>query len=183
MIKYVILFLFITLFYSCSSSIKVETKENYESIELPDGSQVYLNYNSTVTYDEEFIPRTIHMTGEVFFDVVHDESPFTVITEQGDIKVLGTEFNVKTTAKQIEVDVKKGLVELNTSFNKSKVRKDTKAVYKKGEKSIKKLSSNKAYRKWIRSLEKEFKNLGKEVRPALKKIGKEVKKIGKELKN
>src|SRR6056297_3755318 len=105
MIKYIILFLFITLSYSCSSSINVETKENYESIKLPDGSQVYLNYNSTVTYDEEFIPRTIHLTGEGFFDVEHDESPFTVITEQGDIKVLGTEFNVKTTAEQIEVDV------------------------------------------------------------------------------
>ena len=174
--------LLFALLSACGSKIQVKTGDNYESVALPDGSQVYLNRHSQIIYEGQFSPRAVHLKGEAFFTVEHNDSPFTVITDFGEIEVLGTEFNVKTTINQVEVDVKKGLVELRTDFNKSKIKKDAKAVYRHGERAIKELSSNKEYRKWIRSLEIEFKKLGKEVKPSLKKISKGFKKVGKSLK-
>jgi ferric-dicitrate binding protein FerR (iron transport regulator) len=68
-----------------------------------------------------------------------DESIFIVATAHGDIEVLGTEFNVKTTSDQVAVDVKKGLVELKTKFDKGRVKKGIKAVYKGGERAVQKI--------------------------------------------
>lgn len=159
----------------------VVTKENYEAVLLPDGSQVYMNHHSSISYQEDFSPRTITLNGEAFFTVKPNESIFTVATAHGDIKVLGTEFNVKTASDQVAVDVKKSLVELKTKFDKDRVKKGIKAVYKDGERAVQKIKSNKEYRKWIRSLEKNFKELGKELKPALKEIGDDFKKAGKKI--
>ena len=63
---------------SSCSSVSVETKDNFEVLELPDGSMAFLNYNSTVDFDKEFIPRTLEIEGEVFFSVVKGETPFVV---------------------------------------------------------------------------------------------------------
>ncbi|UWX56505.1 FecR family protein [Maribacter litopenaei] len=178
-------FLYLLLFAfaaSCGTNIKIKTEENYETTVLPDGSQVYLNQHSSISFQESFQPGTIKLKGEAFFEVEHGDLPFTVLTDHGEVVVLGTEFNVKTTAQQVEVDVKKGLVELRIDFNSSKIKRDSKAIYSEGEKVIKELTSDKEYRKWIRSLEKEFKKLGREVKPALKKVSKEFKKAGKTLK-
>lgn len=172
-------FLFLSM--ACGSTIEIETEENYEALILPDGSQVYLNHQSTLSYNEDFNPRTVNLIGEAFFKVVSDESVFTVSTTHGDIEVLGTEFNVAATSNQVVVDVKKGLVELKTAFNKSKVKKGIKAIYKDGEQTIQQIKSDKEYREWIRSLQKEFKKLGKELKPVLKEIGNEFKKAGKKI--
>jgi ferric-dicitrate binding protein FerR (iron transport regulator) len=146
---------------------------------LPDGSQVYLNHHSSISYHEDFDPRKVNLDGEAFFTVVSNESIFTVVTAHGDIEVLGTEFNVKTTSDQVVIDVKKGLVELKTKYDKSKVKKGIKAVYKDSEQTVQKIKSNKEYRKWILSLERDFTELGKQLKPALKEIGNEFKKTGK----
>jgi ferric-dicitrate binding protein FerR (iron transport regulator) len=160
---------------------EIVTKEIYEAVSLPDRSVVYLNHNSTIKYNEEFDPRIIELNGEAFFTVIPDESTFLVTTEFGDIQVLGTEFNVKTAVNQVEVDVKSGLVELKTEYNRSKVKKEVKVVYKKGDKIIQEIKSNKDFRKWTRSLKREFKRLGKDLRPLLKNVDKEFKKAGQEI--
>jgi transmembrane sensor len=67
-------------------------------IQLPDGSQVWINSGSKLTYEGTFsgINREVHLDGEAYFDVVKDAAhPFTVHTSGIDIKVLGTAFNVK----------------------------------------------------------------------------------------
>jgi transmembrane sensor len=67
-------------------------------LHLPDGSSVWLNASSNLTYDENFGKknREVNLTGEAFFDVVKDpSSPFIIHTKTVDIKVLGTQFNVK----------------------------------------------------------------------------------------
>lgn len=161
--------------------MEVHTAGNYEAVVLPDGSQVYMNHNSIISYQEDFNPRTVNLSGEAFFTVEPNESIFTVATAHGDIKVLGTEFNVKTTSEQVAVDVKKGLVELKTTYDTSKVKKGIKAVYKDGERAVQKIKSNREYQKWIRSLEEDFKALGKEFKPALKEIGDDFKKAGKKI--
>ena len=166
---------------ACSTTIEIVTEQNYEALVLPDGSQVYLNQNSTVSYEQDFDPRTLHLDGEAFFMVVPSKSTFVVTTQHGDVKVLGTEFNVKSTANQVVVDVKKGLVELKTAYNTSKVKKGIKAIYKDGDEAVQQIKSNKEYKKWMRSLQKEFKKLGKELKPFLQEIGDEFKNAGKEL--
>ena len=65
---------------------------------LPDGSNVYLNSGSVITFPDSFGPgeRRIKLTGEAFFEVVSDDKhPF--IVSSGDMNVIatGTEFNVE----------------------------------------------------------------------------------------
>lgn len=69
------------------------------NIVLPDGTKVWLNAGSKLTYDETFGKkfRNVILTGEAYFDVVHNaDKPFVIHTSAIDIKVLGTEFNVKS---------------------------------------------------------------------------------------
>jgi ferric-dicitrate binding protein FerR (iron transport regulator) len=180
-VKYLYVCLGMLCFTCGTNTLEITTKDNYEVAYLPDGSAVYLNHNSTIKYDKEFDPRTIELNGEAFFTVITDESIFLVTTEFGDIEVLGTEFNVKTAANQVEVDVKSGLVELKTEYNNSKVKKGFKAVYKEGDKKIQEIKSNKEFRKWTRSLKSELKRLGKDLKPLLKNVDKEFKKAGQEI--
>ena len=76
---------------ACGTTIEIATGQNYEVVVLPDGSQVYLNRHSAISYKENFAPRTINLSGEAFFIVLPSESVFTVTTAHGDIEVLGTE--------------------------------------------------------------------------------------------
>lgn len=78
----------------------VATKPGSKSkISLPDGSQVWLNSESKLTYGEKFGENTreVELIGEAFFDVVKDKSrPFIIHTNSIDVKVLGTAFNVRS---------------------------------------------------------------------------------------
>lgn len=68
-------------------------------VQLPDGTHVWLNAGSKLTYDKEFNSsrREVTLTGEGYFDVVRNEKkPFIIHTEKMDVKVLGTRFNVKS---------------------------------------------------------------------------------------
>ena len=77
----------------------VSTRNGSKSkIELPDGTQVWLNAGSNIKYNEEYGKenREITLTGEAYFDVVHNEKkPFIIHTPKMNVKVLGTIFNVK----------------------------------------------------------------------------------------
>jgi transmembrane sensor len=69
------------------------------NIQLPDGTQVWLNADSKISYPEKFLGRTreISLSGEAYFDVVKDASrPFIIHTNTLDVKVLGTSFNVRS---------------------------------------------------------------------------------------
>lgn len=64
---------------------------------LPDGSQVWLNSDSRITYPVHFgDSREVTVVGEAYFKVKRDdEKPFVVHAGLQRIDVLGTEFNVK----------------------------------------------------------------------------------------
>ncbi|NOT93739.1 FecR family protein [Ferruginibacter sp.] len=78
----------------------VSTKAGSKSkIQLPDGTQVWLNADSKIEYNENFNGkfREVKLTGEAFFDVVKNkEKPFIIHTAEMDVKVLGTAFNVRS---------------------------------------------------------------------------------------
>ncbi|MFZ1369121.1 MAG: FecR family protein [Ferruginibacter sp.] len=86
-------------------------------IQLPDGSQVWVNSGSSLTYKDNFngSTREVHLNGEAYFDVVKDASrPFIVHTTGIDIRVLGTAFNVKAYKKEptIEATLIHGSIEV-----------------------------------------------------------------------
>jgi ferric-dicitrate binding protein FerR (iron transport regulator) len=87
-------------------------------VQLPDGTQVWLNAGSRLTYDKDFGNRLREVTliGEGFFDVVRNEhKPFIIHTAKMDIKVLGTRFNVRSypTDKTTEAALIHGSIEIS----------------------------------------------------------------------
>ncbi|MCR6719702.1 MAG: FecR domain-containing protein [Chitinophagaceae bacterium] len=96
----------------------ISTKRGSKSkVQLPDGTQVWLNADSRITYNEEFQGRIreVNLVGEAYFDVVRDEErPFVIHTNVIDIKVLGTAFNVRSYAdeKNTETSLVRGSVEV-----------------------------------------------------------------------
>jgi len=68
-------------------------------VQLSDGTEVNLNYGSTIKYPRKFSGNTreITLSGEGYFDVSHNPvQPFIVKTGRLNIKALGTEFNVRS---------------------------------------------------------------------------------------
>lgn len=68
------------------------------TVVLPDGSKVWLNADSELSYPSTFSDnqRDVQLKGEAFFDISHDKRrPFTVNTLRAMIQVLGTKFNVQ----------------------------------------------------------------------------------------
>lgn len=90
-----------------------------KNITLPDGSKVSLNSGTKITFPEHFNDsiRQVELTGEAYFDVVHNpEVPFVVKSLELRTKVLGTTFNVEAydSSNPIKVTLESGLVELST---------------------------------------------------------------------
>ncbi len=80
---------------------------------LPDGSHVWLNSSTTISYLSDFSEqRALYLNGEAYFDVVKNESEFLVQTVFGNVEVTGTAFNVKAFSSDslFETTVEKGTV-------------------------------------------------------------------------
>ncbi len=93
-------------------------------VTLPDGSIVWLNAGSKLNYDKSFGQklREVTLTGEAFFDVVKNpDQPFIIHTKRINIKVLGTQFNVKSYPgeKTTEAALVKGSIEVDLHSEQS----------------------------------------------------------------
>ncbi len=80
-----------------SEQLVFETPRGEKSlVRLPDGSEVWLNANSRLVYHSfSSTHRQVELKGEAFFKVAHNEkAPFVVKTNECDVEVLGTTFNV-----------------------------------------------------------------------------------------
>ena len=89
----------------------------HSKIILPDGSTVWLNAGSRLTYSKNFDAdiREVELTGEAYFDVKKDERrPFIIHAQKMNIKVLGTAFNVKSYPgdKSSETSLIRGSIEV-----------------------------------------------------------------------
>lgn len=111
------------------------------NVVLPDGSEVWLNSGSRLTYNDDFgkSNREVSLLGEAFFDVAHSKkSDFRVKTSDLVIKVLGTRFNVKSYPEEhvIETTLVEGKIELEEIGDKSSLQHiimtpNQKLIYKK----------------------------------------------------
>ena len=92
---------------------------------LPDGSTVWLNAGSRLTYDSLYgtTLREVTLSGEAYFDVVKNpKKPFIIHTGKINIRVLGTVFNVKSYPEEqtIETSLIKGSIEVSFPSQPSK---------------------------------------------------------------
>jgi len=83
------------------------------TVELPDASMVTLNALTEISYKKKGWSRSreVHLNGEAFFKVAKGEV-FDVITEEGTVTVVGTQFNVKQRSNYFEVKCYEGIVKV-----------------------------------------------------------------------
>ncbi len=90
------------------------------NIDLSDGSHVWLNAGSSITYPVGFsaIERKVQVSGEAYFEVAPDvKRPFTVTKALVTIVVLGTHFNVNAfyDDDDLKVTLLEGAVKVSTA--------------------------------------------------------------------
>lgn len=108
------------------ASNTISTKAGSKTkIQLPDGTQVWLNADSKITYSQDFMGayREVQLTGEAYFDVVKDKArPFIIHTGPMDVKVIGTSFNVRAYPNETatETALIQGAVEIILHSNPDK---------------------------------------------------------------
>lgn len=125
---------------------------------LTDGTKVWLNSRSKFKFPDRFQKdaRNVELDGEGYFEVTHQEdAPFTVHTSKYDVKVLGTEFNVKAynSKNQFEASLLKGSVEVS-NMNKSQVvrLRPDEQVISDGSQLIRSVILDKNYFRWKEGL-------------------------------
>ncbi|HEY9256539.1 FecR family protein [Chitinophaga sp.] len=87
-------------------------------IALPDGSQVWVNVASTISFQAPFAgkERVVSVSGEAYFEVAAAASqPFIVKSKGQEIKVLGTAFNIKSYEEEstIKTTLVKGKIQIS----------------------------------------------------------------------
>lgn len=114
-----------TTHHELQHQIHVPTGQHVE-IMLADGSKVWLNSGSTLTFPSKFNgkKRMVELDGEGFFEVKSDkEHPFIVSTSKYQVKAVGTSFNIYDyqDSPQFEAALLNGKVEVTTNTKKSSV--------------------------------------------------------------
>ncbi|MDN5214839.1 FecR domain-containing protein [Fulvivirgaceae bacterium BMA12] len=104
-------------------------------IELPDGSKVYLNAETSIRYPSDFSGnvRNINLTGEAFFEVKREDirRPFSVHSADVTTTVLGTSFNISAFPdKDAHITVATGKVKVANQLDNKRV------ILTKGEQAI-----------------------------------------------
>jgi len=96
------------------TDIYITATSKVMTIKLPDGSQVWMNANSTLSYPLSFkTDRVVTLTGEAYFMVTPDKKhPFSVHTHRVSTLVVGTSFNVKEMDSTVSVTVSHGMVKM-----------------------------------------------------------------------
>ncbi|MDR2284374.1 MAG: FecR domain-containing protein, partial [Sphingobacterium sp.] len=90
----------------------LNSKETTDTVRLEDGTEVILKGKSSIS-DVSFTQteRTLTLTGDAYFKVKPNSTPFSVRTESGyHTRVLGTQFEVQTAENRFMVNVDKGRV-------------------------------------------------------------------------
>lgn len=115
---------------------------------LSDGSIIWLNSESELTYPVNFgrDKREITLTGEAFFEVQKDTTrPFIVRTNQFDIRVTGTRFNVRNYARETaSATLAEGSIQLEGNNRVTPLRPGQQASWVEGKVQVKKIDVEEA---------------------------------------
>lgn len=115
-------------YFLFSDSIIINKTDNYlveaplgakAKVSLPDGTLVWLNAGSTISYPQTFgiKERKVTLNGEAYFEVAKSEhKEFTVLSNELQVRVLGTKFNFRNYHDELEgrVTLNEGKVAVRT---------------------------------------------------------------------
>ena len=108
--------------------VVVQTKAGEQnSVTLPDGTMVVLNENSEVAFLDDYRKeqyRIVEFKGEAYFDIEpNPDQAFIILTDQAEVKVLGTAFNLRAYENELftEVEVENGKVEFSSRDHQEKI--------------------------------------------------------------
>lgn len=110
-----------------TETVLVASDESIASYTLPDGTNVWLNRGSRLSYTDAFgaRKRAVSLDGECFFEVTKDASrPFIVgMNNNLSVRVLGTSFNASTYpgSDKAEIILRSGSVQVSDSMSEEKV--------------------------------------------------------------
>lgn len=105
------------------NTISTPKGKQFPNLILADGSKVWLDAGSSIRFPVSFVgnERTVEITGQAWFDVVHNSKmPFKVIAKGTEIVDLGTEFNVTAynDEPQIKITLLKGSIRIQSKILK-----------------------------------------------------------------
>jgi hypothetical protein len=117
---------------SNTNTIATPAGGQYQVI-LPDGSQVKLNSESSLSFPQRFEgkDRQVRLTGEAYFEIVSNkEKPFRVVSGNQEVEVLGTHFNVNSYTDEpgIATTLEEGSVKVSAEGNSKIITPGQKAL-------------------------------------------------------
>lgn len=147
-----ILLVFISIGYFYTSNLpEIIVAENNEKKEflLPDNSEIVLNTGSKIEYKKNNwdTNRNLNLSGEAYFKVAKGKK-FTVQSNQGNVQVLGTQFNVNTNNELLKVVCYEGKVQV-VQNNTKIILNPTESVTFKNGKIIENIKINHLSPSWL----------------------------------
>ena len=106
----------LSYFFLFNRDVEINTLAGEKTtIELPDASTVVVNAQSEISYSKRKWndKREVQLTGEAFFKVAKG-AKFDVVTSEGTVSVVGTQFNVKQRGSYFEVECFEGIVKVTS---------------------------------------------------------------------
>ena len=105
-----------------SAALSYSSLTGKSKVILPDGTEVWLHSNTTLSYNPNFSSNTreVNMSGEAYFSVTHDANkPFIVHSSDASVTVYGTKFNVNAyeSSQNILVSLFEGSVSMKAANN------------------------------------------------------------------
>ena len=111
-------------------------KAQKANVVLPDGSKVWVNSDSRLSYGSRFNQkeRVLSLEGEAYFEVTPDKDrPFIVETDELAVRALGTSFNVKSYEEEKDVStvLMTGKVEVTSDYDRLVLNPNERIVFNK----------------------------------------------------
>ncbi len=111
------------------------------NIILPDSTRVWLNSGSKLSFNSDFKSggRNVKLEGEAYFSVSKDKDhPFRLETSEVEIKVLGTQFNVKAYPEEkcVSTTLVEGSLQISSQSQEMFIKPEEKMVFNKETKKM-----------------------------------------------
>lgn len=136
-------------FYTCAAPVGSQSQ-----LTLPDGSKVWLNAGSALRYSTLFNNkhRVVELHGEGYFEVTkHEGAEFTVKTNDYDVVVKGTKFNVSAydDDQLVTTSLMEGRVEVGHQDSRLVMRPGETVTYNRQSGRLEKHRSTRETRAWV----------------------------------
>ncbi len=150
------------LYFNSKEKVQIEDmtvaveKGQKAKIILPDGSSVWMNSGSRISYGKRFnqSERIVNLEGEAYFDVAkRKDAPFIVKSGEFSVEALGTAFDVKAYPDEnlVTAVLVRGKVEVGDELNKIRLIPNQRVVYDKSVRSLQKteVEDCRLYTSWM----------------------------------